>query len=204
MLIVVLTAGIYGVIPARASAEILTEPISPSQSSLVSQREDCSPGSGWMWTDGPFRADITIQAQQELSRRGIDSSVEARSYGETDSCGTYHHHGIDFTITLADTESTSPSSQQGLADDILPVLAIFGKPDLGNVKLVSAQGELIPISRPDRLSTTQAMEVETLTVDTITKKVYVIVYDPLLDNGQKLSEFMLWNDHASITQQTIE
>src|SRR5436190_2080788 len=39
---------------------------------------------------------------------------------------------------------------------------------------------------------------------TITEQVYVIVYDPLLSSGQKLSEYLHWNDQATITQQTID
>lgn len=36
------------------------------------------------------------------------------------------------------------------------------------------------------------------------RKVYVIVYDPILSNGQYLSDYLGWNDHATLTQQTIE
>jgi hypothetical protein len=145
-LIIVLMAGIYGMIPGGVSAETSTETVLSSQASLSSQEEVCSPNSGWIWTNGPSKPDVARQVQQELSQKGIEARVEARSYGETDSCGTYHHHGVDFTLTLVEAESTSRSSQQGLADDVLPVLAEFGKPELGNVKLLSPQGELIPIN----------------------------------------------------------
>ncbi len=36
------------------------------------------------------------------------------------------------------------------------------------------------------------------------KKVYVLVYDPLLSNGKKLSAQLNWNDHAVLTQGTID
>jgi hypothetical protein len=36
------------------------------------------------------------------------------------------------------------------------------------------------------------------------KKVYVIVYDPILSSGQKLSAYLHWNDHAVLTQGTID
>lgn len=217
MLIVVLMAGIYGVLPARASAETLSEPASEGNSlrSVSALKpadshtdEACSPNGGKMWANGPFEPVVASNVQQELSRMGINAIVEARSYGETDSCGTYEHRGIDFTITLADAGSTYQTSQQGLADDILPILVAFGKPNLGNAKLFSPQGELIPLNRPpisnQRSPIIQAMAAESLSTDTITKKVYVIVYDPLLDNGQKLSQYLNWNDHALITQQTID
>jgi hypothetical protein len=192
VLIIILLVGIYGVIPTRVSAERSTE--------LVSAGKDCYPDSGWMWTDGPSEPAIAVQVQQELSQRGIQATVEARNYGETDSCGNYHSEGIDFTIRLKGAQST----QREWADEIVQTLAEFGKPNLGNVKLLSPKGELIPINVPDRLSTTKTMGVETLTVDTITKQVYVIVYDPLLSDGQKLSQRLNWNDHAVITQQTID
>ena len=35
------------------------------------------------------------------------------------------------------------------------------------------------------------------------KKVYVLVYDPMLSNGQLLSRRLGWNDHATLTQGTI-
>jgi len=36
------------------------------------------------------------------------------------------------------------------------------------------------------------------------KKVYVIVYDPILNSGQKLSAYLHWNDHTILTQGTID
>jgi len=51
-----------------------------------------------------------------------------------------------------------------------------------------------------------------LTVNTTTssqengliRKIYVVVYDPLLNNSQLLSEYLGWNDHATLTQETID
>ncbi len=42
--------------------------------------------------------------------------------------------------------------------------------------------------------------------DAVYKKVYVIVYDPVLPNhgGQHLSTYEGWNDYATLTQQTID
>ena len=196
LLITMLMAGIYGAVPVSARAEGTFE--------SVYEDQVCEPGNGWMWTSGPSKPEIAHEVQQELSRKGIQAAVDATSYGETDSCGTYHHHGIDFTLTLMDSVSTSRSSQQTLADGILPVLTEFGKPELGIVKFLTSQGKLIPINVPSRLSIADSINAGTLTTDTITKKVYVVVYDPLLSNGQTLSQFMQWYDHATITQQTID
>src|SRR5258707_6675271 len=51
------------------------------------QLAHCTPNSGWMWTSGPAQPEIAAQAQKALQQAGIDVSVEARSFGETDSCG---------------------------------------------------------------------------------------------------------------------
>jgi YVTN family beta-propeller protein len=38
----------------------------------------------------------------------------------------------------------------------------------------------------------------------IARKVYVLVYDPILSNGQRLSARLGWNAHAAITQGTVD
>ena len=40
--------------------------------------------------------------------------------------------------------------------------------------------------------------------NTLTRKVYVIVYDPILENGQYLSDYLNWNEHSTLTQGTID
>ncbi|MDW8395929.1 MAG: hypothetical protein RMM31_06785, partial [Anaerolineae bacterium] len=35
------------------------------------------------------------------------------------------------------------------------------------------------------------------------RKVYVIVYDPLLRNGKRLSEHLKWQDHRVFTREAI-
>ena len=40
--------------------------------------------------------------------------------------------------------------------------------------------------------------------NTLTRKVYVIVYDPILENGLKLSDYLNWNEHSTLTQETID
>ena len=197
----ILVVGIYGMAPMQASAEKALEPLSAEK--------DCNPDGGWMWTDGPFEPEVAKQVKQELVQKGIKSEVEARSYGETNICGTYHQQGIDFTIHLADAASTRRSSQTGFADELLPILTKHGKPGLGNVKLISPEGKTLPTDFPNKLSTSQTLETAALTADAlagdpITKHVYVIVYDPLLKDGQKLSQRLGWNDQATITQQTID
>ena len=162
-----------------------------------------------MWTTGPFEPDIAAQVQAELAGQGITAVVEARSYGETDGCGTYHHRGVDFSIHLTEKTSKQWSSQPGRADGLRPVLTKHAKPLLGNVKVFSSDGNLLSHSLESELSALQQSDARTfsaasLPADAITRKVYVIVYDPLLSNGQKLSQYLHWSDHATLTQQTID
>ena len=168
------------------------------------QTANCEPDSGWMWTNGPTQPDTAIEVQRELSQLGIDAVVEARSYGETDDCGTYSQHGVDFTIALKNKDLVGQASQKALTDAIIPILVEYGKPSLGNVKLITAQGDVIPVDLHDDQNTVQPLDADPLPADAITKQVYVLVYDPLLSNGQTLSQYMHWNDHATITQQTID
>ncbi|MGB8980631.1 MAG: choice-of-anchor Q domain-containing protein, partial [Anaerolineales bacterium] len=194
VLALMLMAGMYGLAPTRVGAEASAEP--------VWQEEDCQPGSGWMWTPGPLEPEVALQARQELSRQGIDAIVEARGYGETDGCD-YQPYGIDFTVALSNTPSMHIQEAETLAEDVRSVLEGLGGPNLGNVKLFSAQGELIPVNVPEELPVAQAADAAAL-ADPITRQVYVIVYDPLLSSGLKLSEHMHWNSHAAITQQTVD
>jgi len=189
--------GISGIVFSGARAESSTE--------LNSFGQKCHPGTGWMWTQGPGEPAVAAQVQQELSKKGIRALVEARNYGEVDSCGTYHPEGIDFTIRLQGTKS----ARLDLAEAIVPTLTKFGKPKLGNVKLVSPDGKLIPVDFQNELAVSHEMQPEFLKAeplpgDPITRKVYVIVYDPLLGNGQKLSQYLGWNSHLTITQQTVD
>ena len=78
-LVIVLLAGIYGISPVQASAEQATE--------SISAEKNCDPNGGWMWTDGSFLSEAASQVRQELIQKGLKAQVEARSYGETNSCG---------------------------------------------------------------------------------------------------------------------
>src|SRR5215211_5998647 len=173
-LISVLLVGIFGLTPTRAGAELAD-----------TTKKDCEPNSGWMWVNGPLKPDVAIQVQQELAQKAIDALVGARSYGEVDSCGIYSEHGVDFKINLKDTESNRGKSRQELVDSILPTLKTHGKPNLGNTKLISTQGESIPVDVApieNGITTTQILSIDAVATDPITKRVYVIVYDPLLSN----------------------
>lgn len=40
--------------------------------------------------------------------------------------------------------------------------------------------------------------------DVLTRKVYIVVYDPLLSNGKLLSEHLNWGDHEQMTQEMVD
>jgi hypothetical protein len=195
-LVMILLVAIFGIAPMQVSAEKAVE--------VVSAEKDCDPAGGWMWTDGPSQPEVADRVKQELAQKGVTALVQAKSYGETNSCGTYHPQGIDFTLQLADVASTQRFAQAEFAKELLPILKKHGKPSLGNVKLISPEGKLIPLDTQTTRFSAQAVHAASLVTNTISKKVYVIVYDPLLSNNQKLSQYLGWNDHATITQETID
>ena len=222
-LVLALIIGSFGLVPV-ATAEAINDSASNnivdkenntiSESDLInnntqlinaspessSNRDDCS---GVMWTKGSLEPEIAGQVEMELGQIGISATIEARGYGETDSCGVYTQYGVDFTINLATQDPKNPSIQQVLSENILPILSKHGKPNLGNVTFKSPQGEIFPINTQSESLNVSQLD-EALPADAINKNVYVIVYDPLLSNGQTLSQYRGWNDHATITQQTID
>src|ERR1043165_3361402 len=150
VLVIILLIG-YGIAPMQVSAEKAVE--------IVSVEKDCDPDGGWMWTDGPSQPEVAAQVKQELVQKGIRAQVDAQSYGETNSCGTYHQYGVDFTVHLADVASAQRSSQPAFAEELLPILKKHGKPGLGNVKLISPEGKVIPLNNTqDRRSTAQSVQ----------------------------------------------
>ena len=114
----------------------------PLDDTLI-RTNDCTPGSGWMWTSGPVQSEIAAQVQEELARKGITALVEVKSFGETDSCGTFHLFAIDFKIAIQDTGQIDEANHQELADLIYPTLVEFGKPNLGNVSVLDSHGSVI-------------------------------------------------------------
>lgn len=51
---------------------------------------------------------------------------------------------------------------------------------------------------------TVRVALSSASLERFTSKVYVIVYDPLLSNGQLLSEHLGWYEHESLTQGTVD
>lgn len=189
-LIAVISSGLTDITSAQAA---------DSRNQSIDEAQGCVP-QGEMWVNGPLKPEIATQVQQALEKVGVTAVVEARSYGEMDSCQTYTQQGIDFTITPAQTDLNAESTV--VTNELLPILEKFGKPNLGNVTLINANGENIRVdAHPNSLQTVQA---DAIPEGAVFKNVYVIVYDPILSNGQRLSEYKQWNSHATITQETID
>ncbi len=158
-----------------------------------------------MWVDGSFLPETAERARQKLGQIQLEANVEARSYGEIDSCGTYKQHGVDFKVSLPKTDLSDPPGRQVAIQHILPLLTEVGKPNLGNVLLVDSNGQVYRANRHDPAQDTAQVQISgTLASEPVTRKVYVVVYDPLLGSGQTLSQYEHWNNYATITQQTVD
>lgn len=120
-------------------------PDSPISSAATNSQEitTCHPGTGWRWTDGPSKPGMADQVEQVLDQLGIEAFVEAKSFGETDSCGTFRLYTVDFTIAIDEHYPVNDTNQQELANLVYSVLTDYGKPNLGNVKIALPQGDVI-------------------------------------------------------------
>ena len=166
----------------------------------------CQPGDGWRWIAGDLLPDAAIQAQQALQEQGIASVVTARDFGEIDSCESYYPFATDFSVELRGWQSLDAGADQDrTAQVIRQILAPVAHPSLGVLQIEFPSGEQV-VLRPD--ATMKALpkiapELDSH-VDALTKKVYVVVYDPILSNGQYLSDYLHWNEHATLTQGTVD
>lgn len=108
----------------------------------------CRPGDGWTWARGPSRPDVAASVRHALRQMGVDAIVEARSYGEIDSCGTFSVFGIDFDITVRVETRMSETDRQELADRIYPVLVRLGQPSLGSARITFLPDNTVLTIRP--------------------------------------------------------
>ena len=210
----------------------LTQAIGMAQSSelvAISRSANCIPGSGWVWMKGPDRPEIADQARKALAQMGIQAVVNAGEYGERDSCGNFYLYAIDFSVTVQNGP-TEGSLQQSTIGRIYSVLTKLGQPRVGNVRM-TLMPENVTFTIPADMTFSDGMVThgifpETPTVaaqdgalspraflplvtrsypqEVLRRNVYVIVYDPILSNGQYLSDYLGWNDHSALTQGTIE
>jgi hypothetical protein len=166
---------------------------------------DCQAGTGWIWTSGPDQPDTARQVEIALSEEGIVGTVMATGFGEKDSCGNFALHATDFVLSIQGDTFRSPAEQQALADKLMPILIRFANPKLGNVRIDYASGgsQFFPGSASS-FHGSPASAASLSAASALNRKVYLLVYDPLLSNGQHLSEYTGWNSYESLVQGIID
>src|ERR1051325_4546152 len=179
-----------------------------SAQALSSQQSDtCEPKAGWIWTIGSSQPEAAQQAEATLRKLGIESAVLATDYGEKDSCGNFEPFSTDFTVTLKnDSRLGQPSNQRSeVANTIRAALLQFGKPQLGNVRIDFGDGAAK--SYPSSLGAENPTENAALAPDSslnvsasLNKKVLLLVFDPILSNGQDLNTYMGWPAYSTLVQ----
>jgi hypothetical protein len=102
-----------------------------------------------MWTYGPIQSEIANQVRQTLNSMGIDTTVTARSFGETDSCGNFRSYAIDFSVRINAPQIATTAEQQEIVKRIKPILVRHGNPNLGNVQITFLPSETVFTIRPD-------------------------------------------------------
>jgi PKD repeat protein len=170
-------------------------------------RDSCRPGTGWTWTYGPSEPELAARVQADLRSRKIDATVEARDFGETDSCGSFARYAVDFNLTVSQPTAASQAERDELGRQIYPLLQQHASPRIGKVALTFAfNGERLMLdSPPDASGSPASLPLALPATDgpAIHRRVHVIVYDPMLSNGQLLHEYMGWSQHEDLTQGTI-
>ena len=86
VLVFALLVALVGVQRVSSQSDVPTSTLLPLDTPSANPTP-CRPGDGWIWTRGPSMPAVAESVRQALGRRGLRASVEAKSYGETDSCG---------------------------------------------------------------------------------------------------------------------
>ena len=196
-----------------------------STQNLAEYPDNCIPGFGWKLSYLHVDPDSMIDIEQSLAIQGIDATVTAKNVGESDSCGEFFLQATDFKIEIL-------SSKELTEEQVLEVIyksiteGTASKMGFVEVKLNPSAElhfmQLDPVGNTLSLSTNRTPLIShyysygdvsfpsdfdgTLAVpatELFNQKVLVVVYDPLLDNGQRLSDHLGWNDHSDLTFGTI-
>ena len=190
--------------PESISATSEASGLLPPLTTSVAAEDACRPGTGWRWTTGPALPETAAQVQQAFALVGIGSRVEATGFGETDSCGRFELAGTDFAITLDDPGLLEATAQAKLTATIPPFLRKFARPQLGNVRLTSSTGRTLVIPEGGESTPSQGLTLPSPSATVRTKKIYVLVYDPTLRNGQSLSAYMHWQSYRNLDLGVID
>jgi len=185
---------------------------SPGQALPAPQPDTCEAGTSWVWASGSSRPDIAQQAELALKKEGVDAAIVASDFGETDSCGNFEVFSTDFIVTFKNNSNPkgSPKSQSEVANSIRAALLPFGEPQVGNVRIDFGDG--VAKSYPSSLNVQNTAESLAVTSDfssssvsaTFNKKVFLLVYDPILSSGQDLNTYMGWPAYSTLVQGIID
>lgn len=167
----------------------------------------CMKDQGWRWVYGDNLLEYSSRMESKLMELGLVVHLRAIPFGEKDDCGTFVAHSIDLQIvnpelipenidflTLVKTVAHDLSSEI-----FVPVnkIEIVDKDGHSNQMDISKKNDKPLINSPNVKLTPASLPV-------LSRKVYVIIYDPLLSNGQHLNQYKNWNDYGVITQGTID
>jgi hypothetical protein len=164
----------------------------------------CIKDGSWRWANGTERPDIAQQVQAVLQARSLEVFVSAREYGEVDGCGNFHMSSMDFDLDFPNSTSAEAAIQQVGA--IKNTLSAMDIPRLGNVRFTVA-GRLI--SRPE-IKREFAVDLPVhvapgrsvaQSTPMVVSKALVIIYNPIMTNGQHLIDRYAYNSPAQITGQ---
>ncbi len=96
---------LFIVVGIQAVSAQATEGANPSvPDNPQTESSECRSGSEWMWTYGPMLPEVADQVRQTLNSMGMDITVTARSFGETDSCGDFRPYAVDFSSGRANID----------------------------------------------------------------------------------------------------
>jgi hypothetical protein len=202
VLILTLASGVFN---TRVAGQALA---APPQQQISTDAQECTAGTGWQWPYGPSRPDLAGQAELALKNQGVEATVAANEYGEQDSCGNFELFSIDFAVTLKTNAAHQQlqAAQADLSDNIIATLKQFGEPQLGNVRIDSGSGTpktYVSSSDTQSLSEKTASTPSLSATTPLSRKAFLLVYNPVLSNGQDLITYMGWMPVASMSQGII-
>ena len=197
---------------------------------LVVQSEaipDCFPDTEWELFYLPAEESVVLDIESTLNAQGINGRLIARHIGEIDSCGTFAYRSTDFIVDLS--ASTVTQSDMTVAKRIydaviqsapkkIGVIEIkFSEPSntrfiqmdptensltLTNKRTILTPEKPIEWQEPIEMYNQQTGRADPAQ-HVFNHNVLVVVYDPLLSNGQRLSDYLNWYEHEDLTEGTI-
>ena len=187
--------------------------------------DSCLPGTGWSLSYLPLSPDAIAEIEQTLASQGLEAAVTGLEVGETDSCGDFLLQATDLKIEIV---QPTEMMQEQILEIIYQATTVDVATKVGIIEVrfnPTAEPQFMrynPVKDALSLSTERAPLISTVhssnivstpadfgamtavpATEIFNQDVLVVVYDPLLDNGQRLSDFLGWNDHEDLTAGTI-